>query len=271
VVIGGPTSSGSPTPTLNEFVSQGSQPRGARQDEALITGPMMLQYLMAMLAGRGGNIPLHGLMPLGEGGQPGQMGDYVFNQEALDQIITNLMENANSSRPVPATEQIITDLPREVLEDGSATLEKDCAVCKDQFTVTTEDPDEQVVVELPCKHIFHEGCIIPWLKSSGTCPVCRHALVPQPEHHGPGSPGTSSGGSGTQPPGGGSPRQSSSPRESGASGFFGSLFGHGQGGGSAGNGSSRSGHNASSTSHRRSRSAGAGEPRPPGGWNDSVD
>jgi hypothetical protein len=55
------------------------------------------------------------------------------------------------------------------------TLEKDCAVCKDQFKLETEDPEEQVVISLPCKHTFHEGCIIPWLKSSGTCPVCRYA------------------------------------------------------------------------------------------------
>lgn len=111
---------------------------------------------------------------------------------ALDQIITSMMENASSTRPVPATESIIDALPREVLELGctvlhklmspspcslnypvASKLDKDCAVCKEQFNVETEDPDEQVVVTLPCTHVFHEGCIIPWLKSSGTCPVCR--------------------------------------------------------------------------------------------------
>lgn len=35
---------------------------------------------------------------------------------ALDEIITNLMENSNASRPVPATDEIIDKLPREVLE-----------------------------------------------------------------------------------------------------------------------------------------------------------
>lgn len=53
-------------------------------------------------------------------------------------------------------------------------LEKDCAVCKDQFSLQSEDPDELVVVTLPCKHPFHETCIMPWLKNSGTCPVCRY-------------------------------------------------------------------------------------------------
>jgi len=60
-------------------------------------------------------------------------------------------------------------------------LELDCAVCKDQFILGTEDPDEQIVVTLPCNHPFHMPCILPWLKSSGTCPVCRyvHVLIHQ--------------------------------------------------------------------------------------------
>jgi hypothetical protein len=37
---------------------------------------------------------------------------------ALDQIITQLMESSNAGRPVPATDEIIANLPREVLEEG---------------------------------------------------------------------------------------------------------------------------------------------------------
>jgi len=59
-------------------------------------------------------------------------------------------------------------------------MEKDCAVCKDQFSLNTEDPDEQVVITLPCNHPFHSPCILPWLKQNGTCPSCRYQLVPQP-------------------------------------------------------------------------------------------
>lgn len=61
-------------------------------------------------------------------------------------------------------------------------LEKECAVCKDPFSLKTEDPDEQVIVTLPCKHPFHSPCILPWLKQNGTCPSCRYQLVPQPGH-----------------------------------------------------------------------------------------
>ena len=78
------------------------------------------------------------------GAENGRMGDYVFNQEgesafavldslcvykhdidtvyeALDQIITQIMENS-SAHPVAATEEIIDKLPREVLEEGCAYI-----------------------------------------------------------------------------------------------------------------------------------------------------
>ena len=56
----------------------------------------MVQYLLAML----GNRPGQGMdvifpfMGMPEGTENGRWGDYVFNQEALDQIITQIMENS---------------------------------------------------------------------------------------------------------------------------------------------------------------------------------
>jgi hypothetical protein len=43
-----------------------------------------------------------------------------------------------------------------------------CTVCCEQFK------DEQLVVKLPCKHVFCEGaCILEWLKNNDSCPLCR--------------------------------------------------------------------------------------------------
>ncbi|EFJ40020.1 hypothetical protein VOLCADRAFT_100265 [Volvox carteri f. nagariensis] len=45
-----------------------------------------------------------------------------------------------------------------------------CTVCHDAFEAGGE------VVELPCRHCFHEDCIMPWLQEQNTCPVCRTRL-----------------------------------------------------------------------------------------------
>mmetsp|Transcript_1055 Transcript_1055/g.3222 ORF Transcript_1055/g.3222 Transcript_1055/m.3222 type:complete len:862 (-) Transcript_1055:479-3064(-) len=45
-----------------------------------------------------------------------------------------------------------------------------CSVCRDEFK------EGQEVVQLPCKHCFDEGCIMPWLEMHSTCPICRHQL-----------------------------------------------------------------------------------------------
>lgn len=29
------------------------------------------------------------------------------------------------------------------------------------------------------QHVYHEACILPWLKLHGTCPICRKSLVPE--------------------------------------------------------------------------------------------
>ena len=72
---------------------------------------------------------------------------------------------------------------------------EDCAICKDSFAFippdsTTEpsaedkaknkeDAQPQEALTLPCKHSFHEECIVPWVRVKGTCPVCRFELVGQ--------------------------------------------------------------------------------------------
>jgi len=105
---------------------------------------------------------------------------YPTEQQILELMAMMAVVNSNRGRPVAATEEALGKLEREVLEEGSPLLEKDCAICKDQFSLQTEDPDEQVVITLPCQHPFHSSCILPWFEQSGTCPTCRHQLVPQP-------------------------------------------------------------------------------------------
>ncbi|KAI9731163.1 MAG: hypothetical protein M1834_005356 [Cirrosporium novae-zelandiae] len=123
-------------------------------------------------------------------------GDVVFTQEALDRVISDLMEQHNGSNaPGPASENAIVSLPEKPVEksmlgdDGNA----DCSICMDAVHVGT------MVAELPCKHWFHKDCVAAWLREHDTCPQCRAGITPKtPEH--------------TQNQEGGSPRSPENPR-----------------------------------------------------------
>ena len=123
----------------------------------------------------GGRMPIN-LMDILAGGRAG---DAVFSQEALDRIVTQLMEQHGSGNaPPPASEQAIESLPkREItksdLADDSGKAE--CSICMDECPLGTQ------VTVLPCKHWFHHDCIKAWLIEHDTCPHCRRGITPRDE------------------------------------------------------------------------------------------
>nr|CAD2195979.1 unnamed protein product [Meloidogyne enterolobii] len=48
----------------------------------------------------------------------------------------------------------------------------ECSICLSDIKIgeTAAELDD-------CKHLFHGGCILPWLKTNKTCPLCRHDLT----------------------------------------------------------------------------------------------
>ncbi|KAI0175777.1 hypothetical protein GGR52DRAFT_329928 [Hypoxylon sp. FL1284] len=100
-------------------------------------------------------------------------GDAVYSQEALDRIITNLMDtNPQSNAAAPATDEAIANLPKKKLDEEmlGPELKGECTICIDDMKAG----DEAVV--LPCKHWFHEKCVVLWLKQHNTCPICRASI-----------------------------------------------------------------------------------------------
>ncbi|KAJ1300013.1 hypothetical protein OPQ81_011847 [Rhizoctonia solani] len=175
-------------PGIDEFLSSlmaaGSGPNADRGDNPARPPPMLHNMLMGLL---GAGIAQPGV-GAGAGGN-GRWGDYVLNQEALDQIITQLMD-ANHASPVPVPEDMIARWPRTILTPDNPLENQDCAVCKESFKYQPPEPNRskpqsnenlepQEALTLPCKHSFHVECIEPWVKVKGTCPVCRFELVPQ--------------------------------------------------------------------------------------------
>lgn len=98
------------------------------------------------------------------------MGDAVYSQEALDRIITQLMEvNPQSNAAPPASEEALHKLDRRTVDTQMLEPEEtaECSICIDEMKVG------ETAVFLPCKHWFHEDCVVLWLKEHNTCPVCR--------------------------------------------------------------------------------------------------
>ncbi|KAI1341578.1 hypothetical protein F5Y15DRAFT_361087 [Xylariaceae sp. FL0016] len=97
-------------------------------------------------------------------------GDAVYSQEALDRIMTTLMDaHPQSNAPAPASEGTIKHLPRKKLDEEmlGPDLKGDCSICIENMNAG----DEAMV--LPCAHWFHEDCVSAWLKLHDSCPICR--------------------------------------------------------------------------------------------------
>ncbi|KAK7290158.1 hypothetical protein RIF29_04384 [Crotalaria pallida] len=77
----------------------------------------------------------------------------------------------------PASKAAIDSLPTIDIDESHLELESHCAVCMESFELGTS------VREMPCKHIYHEDCILPWLALHNSCPVCRHELPSDTPNH----------------------------------------------------------------------------------------
>ena len=107
--------------------------------------------------------------------------DVVYTQEALDGVISQLMEqNSGSNAPGPASEAAIASLPRVTIDLKMLgdTGKAECTICMDDV------PVGQIVMSLPCGHWFHEACGTAWLNEHNTCPICRKGIsVDQDGNH----------------------------------------------------------------------------------------
>ncbi|GAB4852546.1 hypothetical protein Ancab_016759 [Ancistrocladus abbreviatus] len=97
----------------------------------------------------------------------GHPGDYVDAAE-YEALLQNLAETEGRRGPPPAAKSAISALKTVEIKPEEESFV--CAVCKDAVSVG------ELVKELPCGHGYHGDCIVPWLGSRNSCPVCRFEL-----------------------------------------------------------------------------------------------
>lgn len=130
-------------------------------------------------------------------GQPGMFymsnpADYVYGRVGLDSIVTQLLNQMDSTGPPPLAKDKIAEIPKVGVTAEQVEAKLQCSICWEDFQIS------ETVRQLPCvvseswfnfglvfivvftflllQHIYHENCIIPWLELHGTCPVCRQTL-----------------------------------------------------------------------------------------------
>ncbi|RWW64563.1 hypothetical protein BHE74_00028205 [Ensete ventricosum] len=112
-----------------------------------------------------------GLRPLPESTSEFLMGSGL--ERILDQLSQTEVDGiggAHGFEHLPTSKVAIESMPTVEIADVHISMESHCAVCKDRFELGTE------VREMPCKHIYHQDCILPWLSLRNSCPLCRHEM-----------------------------------------------------------------------------------------------
>lgn len=75
-----------------------------------------------------------------------------------------------------------TETDQSIEEEGEH--EPGCAICLDDFE------EKEMVIKLPCGHLFHKDCVFPWLtERQACCPLCKFDIL---EHMSPESKENSS-------------------------------------------------------------------------------
>ncbi|PPR98252.1 hypothetical protein GOBAR_AA22416 [Gossypium barbadense] len=92
-----------------------------------------------------------------------------FSGSGLDDLIDQITQTDRPGVP-PAPVSTINTIPTVKITEMHLIDNSQCPVCKEEFTVGGE------ARELPCKHIYHNDCIVPWLRLHNSCPVCRQEL-----------------------------------------------------------------------------------------------
>ncbi|XP_028050741.1 E3 ubiquitin-protein ligase Iruka isoform X8 [Monomorium pharaonis] len=103
----------------------------------------------------------------------GNPGDYVWGRDGLDAIVTQLLNQMDGTGPPPLSRNQIDEIPTTTITQNQVDCKLQCSVCWEDFKLS------EPVRQLPCQHVYHAPCIVPWLELHRTCPICRQNLGDQ--------------------------------------------------------------------------------------------
>mmetsp|Transcript_3254 Transcript_3254/g.3597 ORF Transcript_3254/g.3597 Transcript_3254/m.3597 type:complete len:197 (-) Transcript_3254:120-710(-) len=97
--------------------------------------------------------------------------------EDFEALIDRLFHQHRSIGAPPASKTAIESLQDIVIHKDIVSENIECSVCKCPFEI------DDKATEMPCKHLYHEECLLPWLKMHNTCPICRYEIEVEDEEY----------------------------------------------------------------------------------------
>ena len=91
-------------------------------------------------------------------------------REEWSQIESTQDQTANLKKKV-LTKSMLFSLKHTSLSLDAKMEQPCCPVCSEDFIVGEK------VLKMPCTHVYHRTCVMPWLETKKTCPICRFELA----------------------------------------------------------------------------------------------
>ncbi|KAL2927532.1 E3 ubiquitin-protein ligase RNF13 [Bienertia sinuspersici] len=111
--------------------------------------------------------------------------DFVVHDDGM--VYAEIDTNVHEEEEVMISDEVKSFLSsnsgvRFISGDKGSTDMECCSVCLEEFEkpiYNSGDGELDDVVILPCSHVLHEDCLVPWIaKGKNTCPFCRYDLIP---------------------------------------------------------------------------------------------
>lgn len=89
------------------------------------------------------------------------------SSQMLESVFFSLMEQIQAGNEDEHKQELPVEMRDKVKRLKMGKSGQQCSVCYENFKKGCK------IRKLPCKHIFHDQCIMPWLEKNSTCPNCR--------------------------------------------------------------------------------------------------
>lgn len=89
---------------------------------------------------------------------------------SMDDLLHQMLHHEGPSGTPPTAATTREQLPEIELSSEQILKQNQCFICFEEFQVGEK------ATAVPCGHMFHRPCIMPWLIEHSSCPVCRHQL-----------------------------------------------------------------------------------------------